>query len=76
MMFGKVELLELNKELIAEKLNYKFIERNNIGKYFNSEELLKEIEKEIVELQELYKLIESYLEYAMIEPYLQKESII
>jgi hypothetical protein len=75
-MFGKVELLELNKELIAEKLNYKFIERNNIGKYFNSEELLKEIEKEIVELQELYKLIESYLEYAMIEPYLQKESII
>lgn len=76
MMFGKVELLELNKELIAEKLNYKFIERNNIGKYFNSEELLKEIEKEIVELQELYKLIESYLEYAMIEPYLQKKSII
>jgi len=76
MMFGKVELLELNKELIAEKLNYKFIERNNIGKYFNSEELLKEIEKEIVELQELYKLIDSYLEYAMIEPYLQKESII
>lgn len=76
MMFGKVELLELNKELIAEKLNYKFIERNNIRKYFNSEELLKEIEKEIVELQELYKLIESYLEYAMIEPYLQKESII
>jgi hypothetical protein len=75
-MFGKVELLELNKELIAEKLNYKFIERNNIGKYFNSEELLKEIEKEIVELQELYKLIDSYLEYAMIEPYLQKESII
>jgi len=73
--FNKVKLLEFNKELIQEKLNTKFIERDNVRKYFNSEELIKEIEKEIIELQELYKLIENYLEFAMIEPYIKEEII-
>lgn len=75
MEFNKVKLLEFNKELIQEKLNTKFIERDNVRKYFNSEELIKEIEKEIIELQELYKLIENYLEFAMIEPYIKEEII-
>jgi hypothetical protein len=74
-MFTKLELLELAKVLDEEYLNNKFQERENVGKFFHSRELLEEIEKDIVKAQELHKLIDELIEYFEIEPYIEKKII-
>lgn len=76
MQFDKKDLLEFVEEIILEKLNNKFVEKKNIEKFFKSKELLKEVEEEIIILQESYKLIQSYLELAMIEPFIREKTII
>jgi len=74
-MFDKIELLQFAKERNEEYLNNKFKERENVGKFFHSRELLEEIEKDIVKAQELHKLIDELIEYFEIEPYIEKKII-
>jgi len=74
-MFSKLELLKFAKDLVEKNLNDKFQERENVGKFFHSRELLEEIEKDIVKAQELHQLIDELIENFEIESYTEKNII-